>query len=89
MPLLHMRFEFSCFRVQVFIVYVGFFPQVACFFDKGERVDNKHAEQSVVGSQLRKARFERVKGYRTEWLSIPPLYSLRRICAHCLVCKIS
>jgi hypothetical protein len=48
MPLFQIRFEFSCFRVQVFIVYVGIFPQMACFIDKGER----ELRTSTQGNQL-------------------------------------
>jgi hypothetical protein len=49
-------FEFFCFRVQVFVFtgsgYMGFSHRWIVSFARGGELENKHAKQSVVGSQL-------------------------------------
>jgi hypothetical protein len=56
MPLFHIRFEFSCFRVQVFVFmgsgYMGFSHRWLVSLTRGGGFENEHAKQSAVKSQL-------------------------------------
>jgi hypothetical protein len=71
----------------VFIVYVGFFPQVACLFGKREKpFENRHAKQSVVGNQWPDLKQPRVTEKQQNGI-YRPVYSLKRNHARCLVCK--
>jgi hypothetical protein len=55
MPHFHISFEFSCFRVQVFVFtgsgYMGFSHRWLVFLTRGANIQ-EHARQSVVESEL-------------------------------------
>jgi hypothetical protein len=77
---LSLRFEFSYFEMQVFILFAGLvtwvFPTGSLFDKGGKTFENERAKQSVVGSQL-----PDLKEYRaTEQTGgfYPTVYFLRR-----------